>query len=646
MLRVTPSYIASLSDDDLIDLLGRAREAYFNGPKKIVSNADFDALHDALAERHPGHPALSDVGAPVERGTALEFWMGSMTKMLDDKAIAAWQKRQGQGQSQGQEEKRVFSDKLDGVSALLRFKQGAVSMFTRGNGSKGQNVSHLLPHIRLIPKLRGTSNNFAVRGELLFTHSAWAAMTERGTNPLSVVAGLVNAKTPNLELARHIDFVAHELVLPAGKSPSQQWAALADMGFQVVGHGEVSDISAAGLTKLLVERRASSPYNMDGLVITEDAPHAPVTSGNPTYAFAFKSKSTMEQAETTVTGVTWKTSKDGYMKPVVEFDPVNIKGFTVSKATGYNARYIAESLLGPGSRIVVIRSGDVIPTITKVLSTASKQPSLPPGEGTVWDWNETRVDIRLCESSASTEVQQLYHFVEKIGTKGVGPALVQRFYDAGKTTLPSIYAMSPADIAGIDGFQETSAANAHAALHTALRAAPVPLLMAASSTLGRGMGERKLNTIIAAIPRLADPAIRLVPSASELIAIPGIEQRTATPLQAGLPKFWALYDELQAFMGPRQQQRAVAQPDAPHLVGPGFLSNEVFVFTGFRDKDLEARIVAAGGTVAPSLTAKVTRVIIKNEAGRDSTKARNAEAKGIPLVLAADFAKYMSMRTA
>ena len=638
MLRVTPSYIASLSNDDLVDLLRRAREAYFNGPKKIVSNADFDALHDALAERLPAHPALSEVGAAVERDTPLEFWMGSMTKMLDDKAIAAWQKRHNQ------EDKRVFSDKLDGVSALLRFKNGTVSMFTRGNGSRGHNISHLVPHIRLIPKIRGGSSNLAVRGELLFTREAWASLTERGTNPLSVVAGLVNAKTPNIELARHIDFVAHELVLPAGKSPSQQWAALADMGFQVVGHGEVSDISAASLTKLLVERRASSPYNMDGLIVMEDAPHAPVTSGNPTYAFAFKSKSTMEQAETTVTGVTWKTSKDGYMKPVVEFDPVNIKGFTVSKATGYNARYIAESLLGPGSRIVVIRSGDVIPTITKVLSSVSKQPSLPPGEGTVWDWNETRVDIRLRESSASTEVQQLYHFVEKIGTKGVGPALVQRFYDAGKTTLPAIYAMSPADIAHIDGFQETSAANAHAALRHALRAASVPILMAASSTLGRGMGERKLNTVISAIPRLADPEARLIPSVSELVAIPGIEQRTAAPLQAGLPKFWALYDELVAFMDPRPSAALpAAQAEAPL---PGFLSKEVFVFTGFRDKDLEARIVAAGGTVAPSVTSKVTRVIIKDEAGRDSTKARNAEAKGIPLVLAADFAKYMSMRTA
>jgi NAD-dependent DNA ligase len=639
MLRVTPSYIASLSDDDLVDLLRRAREAYFNGPSKIMSNADFDALHDALAERRPDHPALSEVGAAVERDTPLEFWMGSMTKMLDDKAISAWQKRQ----RQEEQAPRVFSDKLDGVSAMLRFKHGTVSMFTRGNGSKGQNISHLVPHVRLIPKIRGGSSNLAVRGELLFTREAWAAMTERGTNPLSVVAGLVNAKTPNLELARHIDFVAHELVLPGGKSPSQQWAELADLGFQVVGHGEVSDISAAGLTKLLVERRASNPYNMDGLVVMEDAPHAPVTSGNPTYAFAFKSKSTMEQAETTVTGVTWKTSKDGYMKPVVEFDPVNIKGFTVSKATGYNARFIAECMLGPGSRIVVIRSGDVIPTITKVLS-GSKQPALPPGEGTVWDWNETRVDIRLRESSASTDVQQLYHFVERIGTKGVGPALVQRFYDAGKTTLPAIYAMSPADIAQIDGFQETSAANAHAALHSALRAASVPLLMAASSTLGRGMGERKLGAIVAAIPRLADPGVRPIPSVSELIAIPGIEQRTAAPLQAGLPKFWALYDELAAFMDPRPRSRTPGTAPAP--AQPGFLSKEVFVFTGFRDKDLEARIIAAGGTVAPSVTSKVTRVIIKDEAGRDSTKARNAEAKGIPLVLAADFAKFLSMRTA
>jgi NAD-dependent DNA ligase len=72
----------------------------------------------------------------------------------------------------------------------------------------------------------------------------------------------------------------------------------------------------------------------------------------------------------------------------------------------------------------------------------------------------------------------------------------------------------------------------------------------------------------------------------------------------------------------------------------------VIVFTGFRDKSLEERIIAAGGTVAPSVTSKVTRVIIKDEDGRDSTKARNAEAKGIPIVLATDFAKYLSMRSA
>jgi DNA ligase (NAD+) len=657
-----PSEILSLSDDDLLGLLTRSRNAYYNSNEEsvnddILHDDVYDALIDALVFRYPNHPFLSEVGAnPITSPTygtvvPLEFWMGSMKKMLDDKAISNWSSKQTS-------KNYAISDKLDGVSAMLRYNtHGKPSLFTRGNGLMGHDISHLLQYIRLLPSSSSSSSSSkkekekekvkvkdcGIRGELLFSKTDWSeTLHEFGSNPLSVLAGTVNAKTPNPKIASHIEFIAHELVHPGGQKPTTQWKSLIQLGFSVVPHDilTVTDLNVKRLTEILVDRRNNGSYNMDGLIIADDSPHERVTSGNPSYAFAFKSNATMEQAETVVTRIIWKISKDGFIKPTVEFESVAIKGFNISKASGFNAKYIKDNVLGVGSRIVVIRSGDVIPTITQFLSASSThKPDFP--EDVEWIWNSTNVDICInSETPNDTHIKrQLHYFVSSLETKGVGECVINKIYNGGCHTLVQLYNLTPEDLVKLDGIQAVSANKIHRALHEAIGRASVYLLMVASSTLGRGVGERKLKTIIDVLPDMADPKKRYIPVMSALVDIPGIDERTATPIRTGLKDFWILYDTLKEFITVVPVTPLTANVSSSSK----FLSKEILVFTGFRDKDLETQLVNAGATIASSVTKNVTKVIIKDDSGRESTKGKAATAKGIPILLLEDFMTFLQL---
>jgi DNA ligase (NAD+) len=140
------------------------------------------------------------------------------------------------------------------------------------------------------------------------------------------------------------------------------------------------------LVEKLVEFKQDSPYEIDGIIVQADIKYTRNTSGNPDYAFAFKILS--EVAETTVINVEWNISKWGALKPRVEIEPVELAGVLITYATGFNAKFIKDNEIGPGSRILITRSGDVIPYILKILTrTEADMPTIE------YVWNETGVDI-------------------------------------------------------------------------------------------------------------------------------------------------------------------------------------------------------------------------------------------------------------
>lgn len=605
----------------IADTLAKAADAYYNTGHAIISDEEFDALKDRLAKLNPKHPFLKQVGAPIVRGVSnkaeLPYWMGSLDKIRDDpKALLKW-KAKYPG-------RYVISDKLDGISALVVGKK----MFTRGDGHVGQDISHITTMIRGFPS--GIGEDIAVRGELIIRRSNWSAISHMGANARNMVSGFVNAKHPDPVVGTNVEFVAYELLHPKRAAPSDGLAELAKLGF-IVAHHEVvgdGDCTIESLSDMLMRRRADSPYDIDGIVVMHDAVHRTVKGKNPSYGFAFKSIVTHDEAEVTVTKVSWNASKDGYLKPLVHFDPTTIAGVTISKATGFNAQFIESNVIGPGARIAIIRSGDVIPHITRILHPASSGiPSFPVD--TKYEWNATHVDIVVAEAEADDDVRikQMVHFCKTLDVPYVAERTLRRMFEAGINTIPKLLATRLDDLMNIDGFKEKSAERIISGL-SLIKTTPCAKLMVASNIFGRGLGMKKIEGILDAYPY---PDGLTKATAADIASIPGIGPSTAEVFMSKLPEF-------QRFIGDAKLTCDNTRPQ-PHAPSSIFTSMTI-VFTGFRNKEWEAAIAARGGKMGSAVT-KQTSFVVASDPEETSAKLEKARELRIPILSKEQFSRKL-----
>lgn len=612
--------LKGLTTPELIAFLAAASAAYYNTSAPVVSDDLYDLVKEELTRRDPKNAFLAEVGAaPGEDGAKkveLPYYMGSLDKIREDpkaltKFVAAYPGDY------------VLMDKLDGNSALLTYgADGRPSgLYSRGNGTVGQTLAHLLPLVRGIPE-RATPG-LAVRGELILSRADWERLKHLGANARNVVAGTMNKKTPNPDIARAMTFVAYEIRAgggaasgAAGRRLSEDLAALARGGFTTVYWEslDASQMTMDDLSDRLVARRAGSPYEVDGVVVSHDAPHKVVAGKNPKHAFAFKSLLTHDEAEVIVSAVEWNVSKDGFLKPTVLFNPVVLNGVTIQRATGFNAGFIEAQKIGPGGRIVIIRSGDVIPKIQRVLTpAASGRGALPEGAGEPGgpQWNETHVDLKMAPDGIDPEYakKQMEHFAVSLEMPSVAAGTIKKMYDNGVTSVAAMLRVTAEDLAKMEGFQRTLAEKVATAIAEAKARATCADLMVASNAFGRGFGTRKIALILGAFPdrRMPDD----VPTVAELSAVKGIGPKTATEFVEGIGRFRAFLRE--TGLTTTCSAAPAAGPAAPAAAAPtgalARLAGAKIVFTGFRAKDWEARIAAVGGQVSSSVSRATTLVV-------------------------------------
>ena len=627
-------FLETQTTEEIASLLRNAAAEYYKGAP-VITDDIFDIARNYLATRDPAHPVLQEIGAPAGTKVKLPFWMGSLDKIREDPAALEKWKTRFPGQV-------TVSDKLDGNSALLVYSDGGVRMYSRGDGFQGQDISHIIPFIQGVPAAAAAAkkSSLAVRGELIISKENWKAKG-RGANARNAVAGIMHSKHPDKALASIVEFVPYEQLAPRAKID------LKAAGFSPVWHRVVktSDLTMENLSKLLMARRAESPYEIDGIVIFHDAEHNQVAGKNPSYAFAFKSILTHEEAEVIVTEVVWNSSKDGYLKPLVHFPPVTLAGASIQKATGFNAQFIETNKIGPGSRLIIIRSGDVIPHIHKILTpAASGGPSLPDQSKTPWEWNATHVDAVLKDVSAASDVivKRMEYFAAKLEMKGVGEGIVKRMYDGGINSIPKMLKATEADLVKLEGFQAKSAAKIVKEIREAVAKADCLTFMHASNLFGRTIGSTKLKTIVKAFPRILE-GVAAKPTEAQVAGIAGIGPVTARQFLEALPLFFAFMEEIGipcvATVAP---VAPVAKPQSVAKAQPAkSLAGMIVVFTGVRDKDLEAQIEARDGKVSTSVSGKTTVVVAKNP--EDLTgKVKAAKDLGISVVSIETFkTKYL-----
>jgi DNA ligase (NAD+) len=617
--------LKTLKTQQIVKVLTDADEAFFNTNKTLLNDDIYDIVKDYLRKKHPKNPYLKKVGAEITiNKEKLPYYLGSLDKIKDNESeIIKWSKKY-QGNY-------VISEKLDGISCLLIYDKGQIKMWTRGDGHEGQNISHILPYLHNVNPTSMSSwgnQKIAIRGELIISRENWNKMSDIGANARNVVAGVIHSKSINNDILSKVDFVAYDMMFPRQKL-SSSFDTIKSLQFPLVKYIQTDNISLNMLSNTLQNWRKQSTYEIDGIVVYHDEEHKIMSGKNPKYAFAFKTILTHEQAEVIVEDVEWNISKHRYLKPLVKFNEVSLAGVKIKQATGFNAAYIDNNKIGPGSHIVIVRSGDVIPHILNVLTpSANNQPKMP---NIAYEWNDTHIDIMLKgnEKNREQDIQAFTHFMKTLGIEGVKEGVITKIYDAGYNSLKKLINITKTELLQIEGFKEKSADKILEALKS-ISSVGCDKLMTASNIFGRGFGEKKLKLIIDVYPYIpANKNKSLQLTVDDIIKIKGMAVISAQQFVEHIPEFFQFYEEL----GIKCKKNTTdISPLSTAIVSHlSIFKDKKIVFTGFRNKDYEQMIEAVGGKIVTSISKSTDYLIVKDK-NETSTKVEKATEFGVQIM--------------
>lgn len=610
-IKATPDHANTISVSKLVSLLKKLSRAYYNTGTSLVSDELYDLIRDILVSRDPHNPFLSTIGATKGK-TTLPHFMPSLDKIKPStNALDKWMtKYKGP---------YLVSDKLDGVSALLVFGE-ETKLYTRGDGKKGQNISSLLDHI--VISYKDVPQNLAVRGELVISKNDFTKLNF--SNARNTVSGLVNSKTLNKKVANITHFVAYSVINPV-LDKDKQMQLLSLLGFETVFHKKVKTLSNNYLSKLLVTRRDRSKYDIDGIVVYDNKTEE-IKNKNPNNAFAFKTILTDQKAETTVLDVEWNPTMDMILYPRVKFLPIEIGNVKITYASAFNAKFIVDNVIGPGAVIEIVRSGDVIPDIHKVIKGAvSGKPDMPK---IPYKWNETKVSIiatNLASIKETVVLRRMEHFFRTMKVKYLGEGILKLFMAEGYDSIEKLIGFKPEDLEDVSGLGSVVLNKIRKSIDVAFKKATLVQFMSASHKLGRGLGMKKLKLVLDSYPKiLLQFNTKTKKEWVELISnIKGFDTKTATLFVGNVKAFIKFFKEVNNVISIRHMLKINKRKS-------GKLTGKKFVLTGFRDVDMVSFIEKHGGTVVSNVS-KNTYMIVYAK-GTDSGKVKRGKELGVKMV--------------
>lgn len=608
------SVLEALNEKQLSDIIRTANAKYYNQTPVLTDN-QYDIVKEYIEQKFPNNVAIGEIGAEVERNKVrLPYEMASMDKIKPDtNALAFWMSK-----FRGP---YVLSCKLDGVSGLYTTTGSSPKLYTRGNGKVGQDISHLIPFLRL-PKTKG----LAIRGEFIIPKQVFEQKYKTTfSNPRNMVAGIVNHKHIS-DAVVDLHFVAYEVIIPE-LTPSAQMEYLGTINVERVLFQLADTLSNQMLSDLLVEWRKTYIYEIDGVIVTDDKIY-PRKSGNPEHAFAFKMVLSDQIAEAKVVDVLWAPSKDGYLKPRVQIEPINLGGVTIEFATGFNAAFIKDNNIGIGTTIELIRSGDVIPYIKSVTVPAEepKMPSVP------YKWNDTHVDIMLENASEDPTVKEknITGFFRGIGVEGLSSGNITRLIKTGFDTVPKIIRMTETDFLTVEGFKGKMANKIYTGIQEKLHEASIIQLMAASNIFGRGFSEKKMEIILNELPDILVSDDSEQEKIQHVTSVKGMATKTAEAFVVKIEDFKNFLIEcgLKDKLYEEVKQKTIEQSHP--------LFGKTIVLTGTRDKDIIEFLKNVGANQGSSVS-KSTFLVVAKYKDEDTGKAEEARKLNVPIMSVEEF---------
>lgn len=614
------SILKSMTETELSDLIRKANNAYYCNQSPIMTDNEYDILIEYISKKYPNNEVIKEghtkCNVEVEKNKVrLPYEMWSMDKIKPDtSALEKWKdKYKGP---------YVLSCKLDGVSGLYSTEGEEPKLYTRGNGKIGQDISYFIPYLKL-PKTK----DVVIRGEFIISKKKFIEnYSKEFSNSRNFVAGLINQKRILPNRLKDIDFVAYEVIKPI-MNPSSQLEFLLNENIEVVKFVKENIITNEILSRLLIEWRDNYKYEIDGVICINDKIY-PRSVGNPEHAFAFKMVISDQIAETKVLDVIWTPSKDGYLKPRVQVEPVILGGAKIEYATGFNGKFIKDNKIGVGAVIQLIRSGDVIPHILSVIEPAieAQMPIVP------YVWNETNVDIILKDKKEDITVREktITSFFKVIGVEGLSTGNIKRIINAGFNTVPKILDMSKEDFLKVEGFKEKMAKKIYEGIKEKIKIATLPELMNASNIFGRGFGTKRFKSILDKYPDILVLKESKEIKKEKLMNVSGMAKKSVEKFMEHLPEFleWAKNANIEGRLIYSEPEISIEKKEN-NKGHP--LYGKKWLMTGFRDKVLIEKLKEVGAIQADNINKNIDIVIVKN-LDEDTLKANQARKLNIPLM--------------
>jgi DNA ligase (NAD+) len=602
----------------LVEKIENANEAYRKG-EPMISDTEYDTLLEELEVMNPNHPLLDKVGLEVsnDRKVKLPIIMASMNKVKTVDSIFDWFRTKDIPSNT----KLVLTPKYDGLS--LCTDEGSNKAYTRGDGVYGQlSTEHLL-------KTGYTfSSNIYWKGtyfygEMIMKRSVFQEKySVEFSNPRNLVAGQMNHKTPN-DILKDCDFIPYGIEGNFNnnfnkKSKQLEWlnSNKSYVPFKVVNVNELSEDYLLDLYK-----EWSQEYEIDGIIVEVDdfdlreRLGRETSSNNPKYARAYKGNFE-EVKETVVENITWNISKQGLLKPVINVKTISLDGVNVSNVTGNNAKFMKEMGIGIGSRILVKRSGMVIPLVVSVVESTGFQM---PDVGTEIEWNENDVELRTVSETEEQRFKKLVSFFEILGVENLATGTLRQFFDNNFTTPLDVLRMTKEDMLKMDKFGSRKADKVIQSINEK-RKVTLSKLQHASGFF-KSLGSKKLLLL----EGLENP------SKQDILNVEGFSEISVESYFKGIE----LFNE---WVKPYKSELEIVLTE--NNVVSNDLEGKVFVFTGIRRKDLNEIIESRGGKVGSSVSGKTTHLVMKQK-GSGSSKEKKAIDLGVTIMEVEELEEFL-----
>lgn len=638
---------------ELVDTLNKAAKVYYSGTDEIMSNLEYDRLYDELkaledetgivlagSPTHKvGYETLSELPKEEHERPMLSL---DKTKSVEELAAFAGT------------HKSLLSWKLDGLTVVVTYRDGELyKAVTRGNGYVGEVIT---PNARVFVNLPAKipyKGELVIRGEAIITYSDFERINRsieedenKYKNPRNLCSGSVRQLNNRITAERNVRLIAFALIradgVDFGNSRQKQFEWLKGQGFEVVEYKIVDETSVADAVEYFSKAITDNDFPSDGLVLLYDdiayGESLGTTAKFPRNAIAFKWAD--EMAITRLKCVEWSASRTGLINPVAVFEPVELEGTTVSRASVHNVSIVRELKLGYNDEIKVYKANMIIPQIAENItgSATIEIPKMCPvcgGPTGIKKANDTESLYCLNPDCQAKHIKRFEHFVSRnaLNIDGISSQTLEKFIDRGFIkNYTDLYHLNnyEDEIVGMDGFGRKSYDNIIESVEKS-RTVTLDHVIYALGIGGIGLANARL------VSRHCneDPETVADITIEELMSIDGIGDVLAQSFREYFDDVnnRRLYNELLAELKLQKEVRDTSSP----------VAGKTFVITGsvnhFTNRDeLKAFIETLGGKTTGSVSAK-TDYLINNDVTSNSSKNKKARELGIPVISEEEFIK-------